>query len=155
LSSQNVQQSFALFQFYTTTGSETNGSPGAMATATLTLGTSPLTNWRVSVTLDAAYDENILPGSTPFGIGSAAAGTNASPLYASAALGTHTITGGNCVSDIFSSAASSSSYSNRINVTYEATYTNNAALSFTALIGANSVASKKVGGSIKILAVAN
>lgn len=136
---------------YATTGSENAGTPGVMATATLTLPSSSPganSNWRVFVTLTVQRSDSGWASSV-VGVGTAGAGTTPYPLFNATAT-THTITGGNCVSDATAPAAGKGVAI----VTYSAIYANSASLSFTGLLG-SSISGGTINGQLAIQAFAN
>lgn len=140
---------------YTPTNGESAGSPGTMATATLTLpGSSPGTNgnWRVFVTLIAQDSVGSFPPAVKIGIGSAAAGSSGYPLYGNGAT-THSITGGNCISDVL--GLGTQSIGTQVTCSYSAIYANSTALSFTALLGSATTNTHVVNGSLVIQAFPN
>lgn len=140
---------------YTQTGSETDASPGTMATAALTLpSASPGTNgnWRVFVDVIFSPGSGAISGSTPFGIGTATGGTSACPMFANGT-STHLITGGNCVSDM--SVGTVLNYQGAsLSVSYSAVYANSATPSFTALQGVGST-TRVLNGYIRAWALPN
>lgn len=141
---------------YTTTGSETNGSPGTIGTTTLTLpSSSPGTNGNWAVDVHAYFTiEGTAPNGFQWGIGSTTAGATPFPLYGNTTNQTHTITGGNCISDI-TGVTGTSGQGALIQVHYNAIYANSATPTFNALYGAATQANVKFNGYIQTIAIPN
>lgn len=142
---------------YTTTGSETNASPGTMGTASITLPTSsPGTNgnWNVFVHVYLSLNGS-LSTTTQIGIGGASAGTTAFPMYASTSSTAHVISGSNCISDAKLSGIVPGTAGDPAICDYSAIYANAASLTFTALLGVNVTASTAINGGILIQALPN
>lgn len=140
---------------YSTTNSESAGSPGTLGTAGLTLpNTSPGTNsnWRVFVTLSVSIGSVAWSSNTKLGIGTASAGSTPYALFAGGA-STHALTGGNCVSDTNVGATGVQGLASI--VTYSSIYANSTVLSFTGLLGTSITSSNTINGSLVILAFPN
>lgn len=139
---------------YVTTNAESTGSPGVLGTANLTLpSTSPgaNNNWRVVVTLTAQSSTVAWGLLDNVGIGTATAGTSVLTLF-SAGAASHTISGGNCVSDVKAGNATAAAV---VTVTYSAIYTNSATPSFTGLLGTAKTSSNTINGMIVAVAYPN
>lgn len=137
---------------YTRANTETNGSPGVMSTATITTpGASPGPNgnWRVFVDMFVQNGSAATSGGNQ-GIGTATAGATPFALFAASAT-THSITGGNCVSDSVPAGSTKTPFI----CTYSAIFANSATASFTALMGGGGSGTDVYNGYIRAWALPN
>lgn len=138
---------------YTTLVGDSTGSPGTVVSKSITLGTSPLTQWQLTVWF--YFDFTNTPASQTgvlLGIGSSVAGSTPIATYASGGTTTR-ITGGSCVSDgLFFTGATTAGSGQSGSLMYSAVFANGATPTITGLWATSNTVITGISGALVIQA---